>query len=227
MKNKKQEKLVAGYVRTATVSQDRNGLSTEIQGEKIREFCKAKGYRLSKMFSDSGCSGANLNRPAFKDLSAKISKGKISKVICLDRSRLSRNVADFPILKSLFKKHDVELVFLSDTSASEDTYFKYFDEMMAIINSFQSRSRECEHKQTELTNPVASSKNGGDRMTHHVRITVRKKDLEDLSKFKEMLEDGDFYGCTCGLSRSQIVFLAKILRLNLENTTEVKAEIQF
>jgi len=226
MKTKKQKKVVVGYVRTAAVSQDRNGLSTKIQGEKIKEFCKAKGYRLSKIFSDSGCSGANLNRPALQELVAEASRGKISKVICIDTDRLSRNTMEYLFLKNFLTKHGTEIVFMTGTPVNGDSFSKCMEEMFAVMNSFQPRLRECEHKQTELTNSVASSKNGGGRMTH-VRITVSKKDLDNCHKFLEIVEDEPLNALGCGLSKSQIVLIAKILRLNLENTTEVKADFQF
>ena len=59
-----------------------------------------------------------------------------------------------------------------------------------------------------------------------MRIIVSKKDLDNFSKFEEVLKEEPLYASTCGLSRSQTVLIAKILRLNLENTTEVKADIQ-
>ena len=93
----------------------------------------------------------------------------------------------------------------------DDPISQTLDEVVAIINAFPSLLPKEYTKQTK----------------HHVRMFVNKNDLRDYSKFNKVRKGEPLYASTCGLSRSQIVLIAKILRLNLENDTEVKATFQF
>lgn len=137
---KKQKKVVVGYVRTATMPQANksdfvnDSLSVETQEEQITKYCKAKGYKLTKVFSDNGHSGANLKRPGLQVLLAEASAGKIAKVICLDLSRLSRKTADYLLLKSLLKKYGVEIVTISGVNVSDDCVLQMAKGMMAALD---------------------------------------------------------------------------------------------
>jgi site-specific DNA recombinase len=134
MKTKKQKKAVVGYVRTANIPQLKDGISVNTQAEQIKEYCKAKGHKLTKMFSDNGCSGVNLQRPGIQELLAEVSAGKVSKVICLDSSRLSRKITDYLLLKSLLKKHGAEIVTISGVNTSDDCISQAIGEMMASLD---------------------------------------------------------------------------------------------
>jgi len=212
-----ERKLTVGYVRSAV----KDDVSVKKQEEQINEYCLENGVKLSKVFIDNGCSGANINRPALQELLVEIAKKKISKIVSVDSSRLSRNLLEYTTLKSLLTKHGAEIIFISDKNANNDPYLKSFEEIVAVINSFQPRTHRDEPKEQ----PISVDKQN--RFKRHVKISVSEKDLNNTSKFKEMLKDESFDGCTCGLYRSQIVLIAKILRLNLDNTTEVKAEFRF
>ncbi|MFA5750520.1 MAG: recombinase family protein [Candidatus Shapirobacteria bacterium] len=214
-------RLIVGYVRTANINQNIDGSSVEIQVKKIKGYCKEKGYKLSRVFVDNGCSGANLNRPGLQELLMETAKQNISKVISVDMDRLSRNSFNYAFIASEFKKYKVEVVFTNGTVINKASS-KIVDELMAVMTNslcLQTHNKELKEQ------PISIDKQN--RFKHLVKISVDEKDLNNTSKFKEMLKDESFDGCTCGLYRSQIVLIAKILRLNLENNTEVKAEFRF
>ena len=49
------EKKIAGlYIRVSTEDQAREGFSLPEQEEKLREFCKFKGYEIYKVYADDG-----------------------------------------------------------------------------------------------------------------------------------------------------------------------------
>jgi len=139
MKNNKLQKVVVGYVRTATLPQVKDEALVETQEEQITKYCKAKGYKLTKIFSDNGCSGANLQRPGIQELLVEASAGKISKVVCLDLSRLSRNTFEYVFIKSQLKKYGVEVVTTTGVNTSDDSHPQVFEEILAVINSLQPR----------------------------------------------------------------------------------------
>jgi len=216
MSKNKPQKAIVGYVRSAI----QDDLSVKKQEKQIRKYCLENRYKLAKVFIDNGCSGANTNRPALQELLVEASVGKISKVVCLDLSRLSRNTFEYASIKSQLKKYGVKLVCTTGI-ASNETTSKIEDELIAAMNAFFPRANHNKPKEQ----PISVDKQN--RFKRLVKISVSEKDLNNMPKFHEILKDSDFYGCTCSLSRAQIVLIAKILRLNLENDTEVKAEFRF
>lgn len=138
MKTKKEDKLIVGYIRSAV----KNDLSVKKQEKQIKDYCLKHGHKLSKIFVDNGCSGANLERPEIQALLAEAVAGKISKVVCLDLSRLSRSTSDYLVIKSQLKKYGVEIVCTTGVACNEATS-KTMNELIAVINSFQAQLKEC------------------------------------------------------------------------------------
>ena len=55
-----EKRKIAGiYKRVSTLDQKREGFSLPEQEEKLREFCKFKGYDIYKVYEDSGISAKN------------------------------------------------------------------------------------------------------------------------------------------------------------------------
>jgi DNA invertase Pin-like site-specific DNA recombinase len=65
---------------------------------------------LPDRYDDGGFSGASLERPALKQLSSAIEAGKIDCVLVYKVDRLSRSLLDFARLISLFDRHGVSFV---------------------------------------------------------------------------------------------------------------------
>jgi len=57
-----------GYVRVSTAGQADDGVSLDVQRERIAAWCLANGYELGDVFVDAGISGKRAdNRPALLD----------------------------------------------------------------------------------------------------------------------------------------------------------------
>ena len=64
-----EEKKIAGiYKRVSTLDQKREGFSLPEQEEKLKEFCKFKGYEIYKIYEDAGISAKNDKRPAYQEM---------------------------------------------------------------------------------------------------------------------------------------------------------------
>ena len=75
VKNMDEKRKIAGiYKRVSTLDQKREGFSLPEQEEKLREFCKFKGYEIYKVYADEGISAKDDKRPAFEELKDKVSK---------------------------------------------------------------------------------------------------------------------------------------------------------
>lgn len=62
------------------------------------------------IFSDKGFSGANLNRPGFKELLSLAESGELDRIIIYRLDRISRSLIDFVLLTDKLKKLGVTLI---------------------------------------------------------------------------------------------------------------------
>lgn len=95
--NEKREKIIAvGYTRVSTDRQV-DGISKEVQDEKIKEYAKQNGYELEKIYWDGGFSAKNANRPDLQQMLNDIDTGKTKAkvIIVYNLSRLSRDLMSF------------------------------------------------------------------------------------------------------------------------------------
>ncbi|MCL0030284.1 recombinase family protein [Thermodesulfovibrionales bacterium] len=104
------------YTRVSTDTQaEKEFSSCEAQEEKIRAFIRSQNnWKVFKVYSDPGYSGANLNRPTLKELLEDIKQGKVNIVLVYKIDRLTRSSKDFYQLIELFELRNIMLVlFLS------------------------------------------------------------------------------------------------------------------
>ena len=103
------------YTRKST----EEGLTQEFNSlEAQRECCqayiqsqRAQGWTvLAQPYDDGGFTGANLNRPALRQLLADIEAGGIDAVVIYKVDRLSRSLFDFARLMQIFDSHGVSFV---------------------------------------------------------------------------------------------------------------------
>ena len=72
---------------------------------------KQHGWRaLAKAYNDGGYSGASIERPALAQLLSDVEAGGIDCVVVYKVDRLSRSLWDFARLMSLFERHGVSFV---------------------------------------------------------------------------------------------------------------------
>jgi len=104
---KMQVKNCAIYTRVSTDTQaEKEFSSCEVQEEKIKAFIKSQNnWKVFKVYSDPGYTGANLNRPALQELLEDIKQGNIDIVLVYKIDRLTRSPKDFYYLMEIFEKY--------------------------------------------------------------------------------------------------------------------------
>jgi DNA invertase Pin-like site-specific DNA recombinase len=115
-------KRVVGYVRVSTREQADSGLGLGAQRRAIRDTCKAKGWRLVKVFEDAGASGKTTNgRHGLIEAQRALREGKAEGLVVAKLDRLSRSLLDFARLMKVSREEGWALVALDlgvDTSTS-------------------------------------------------------------------------------------------------------------
>ena len=128
------------YARVSTEEQAKEGQSIQTQVKLCRQYAQENNIHIINVFKDEGKSGTNTNRPALQAmLEQVIDKPSITHVLVLDTDRLARNTLDHLSIKSLLKKHDVQLISISQPMIDDSPEGNFIDTILASANALQSQ----------------------------------------------------------------------------------------
>ena len=98
------------YLRCSTERQATDGVSLEVQRERIQQYCKLKDIGLVDSIVDEGISGGvNASREGFVRLLGRIEQNSIDAVILYSLERLSRDMLTLLALERYLDEYDIEL----------------------------------------------------------------------------------------------------------------------
>lgn len=105
MTHAKMPPMAVIYARVSSVSQTKRGDGLGSQETRCREFAKAKGYHVTKVFKDD-TTGAIITRPGIKDMLAYLDKNRaVNPIVIIDDvSRLARDVTTHWELRSTIER---------------------------------------------------------------------------------------------------------------------------
>lgn len=134
------KKRVFLYVRVSTQEQAKEGYSIDEQIERLRDYCKAMGWIIVKIYTDAGYSGASTDRPALQDMIKDIESGKGDSVVVYKLDRLSRSQKDtLSLIEDSFLAHKVDFVSMTENF---DTSTPFGRAMIGILSVFAQLERE-------------------------------------------------------------------------------------
>ena len=114
---KSTENLITGLYARLSQEDLLQGESNSIRNQKLilQKYADDHGFRNCKFYVDDGYSGANFDRPAFKELMADIQEGKVGTIIVKDQSRLGRDYLQTGMLMEMtFPQFDVRFIAIND-----------------------------------------------------------------------------------------------------------------
>ena len=91
-------RLAIGYVRVSTHEQAQDGVSLDVQRDKLRAYCKVQDIRLVDIKTDEGISGGTMERPGLQAALRMLETGKVDTLIVTKLDRLTRSVKDLCLL---------------------------------------------------------------------------------------------------------------------------------
>lgn len=146
MKNNVIER-VAGYVRVSTKEQQEHGYSIAEQTARLKSYCKAMGWKVVKIYTDGGYSGATTDRPALTDLIEASQRHLIDAVVVYKLDRLSRSQKDTLTLIEGFLENDVAFISMTE---SFDTSTPFGRATVGILSCFAQLERENIKERTAI-----------------------------------------------------------------------------
>ena len=133
-------KYIALYPRVSTQEQAKEGYSIDEQIERLKNYCKAMGWKQYKVYTDAGYSGGNMNRPALQEMIKDIEAGNIEKVVVYKLDRLSRSQKDtLNLIEDVFLANGVDFVSMLENF---DTSTSFGRAMVGILAVFAQLERE-------------------------------------------------------------------------------------
>lgn len=114
------------YLRVSSEEQARNGLGIDSQKTKITELAKKKKLKVEKFYLDNGLSGSLKERPGLNELLSDIENDGINNVLTYSIDRLARNLTLSLRIEDEFKKHNVKLYTVMESSLDINDPFQKF-----------------------------------------------------------------------------------------------------
>jgi len=192
MERKMQAKNCAIYTRVSTDTQaEKEFSSCEAQEEKIRAFIKSQNnWKVFKVYSDPGYTGANLNRPALQELLEDIKQGNIDIVLVYKIDRLTRSPKDFYQLIELFEKYNVSFISITERFDTSTPAGRLLRNIMLTFAQFERELASERTKDKMLERAKKGLWNGGlvpyGYKRENKRLVVNPKEAEVVKLIYEI-----------------------------------------
>lgn len=151
-----------GYIRVSTEEQAREGISLEVQEDKVKKYADLHGLSLIEIIRDEARSGKDLNREGMQKVISLCRKRKVNHLIVYKLDRLTRRTLDLlTLVEEVFKPNSIEFHSITekvDTSTAQGKFFLTLTGAMAQMERdlVSERTREALRYKISLGEPVGS-----------------------------------------------------------------------
>ena len=135
------------YVRVSTEEQAKEGISLDAQIERCKSFCKARDWKVFRVYTDAGYSAGTLDRPALKNLMDDINNKKLGILLVYKIDRFSRKLKD---LISILEELKAKGVNFTSVTEQIDTTTAMGEAFFQIIGVFAQLERGMVKERVEL-----------------------------------------------------------------------------
>ena len=106
------------------------------QEQLVKDYCKNKGYKLDKLYSEVG-SSVDPNRPQYKLMMEYLNEHDETTIVVTDYDRIGRDTLLLSLFKQLCKKHKHLVELTNGTIYSYDNYTDIFtQEILSSVSSY-------------------------------------------------------------------------------------------
>src|SRR3989344_2285730 len=132
-------KNCAIYTRVSTdIQAEQEFSSCEAQEEKIRSFLNSQNdWRVFKVYTDAGYTGANIARPALQELLSDLKKEKRDVVLVYKIDRLTRSPKDFYQLIEFFEQSKIDFISITERFDTSTPAGRLLRNIMLTFSQFE------------------------------------------------------------------------------------------
>lgn len=191
------ELRVAIYARVSTEDQAKEGFSLDAQLDKLKSYCKARGWKIVGEYVDDGYSGRTTRRPAYQKMMREMDKWDAILVIKMDR--IHRNSKNFMMMMEQLRANGKEFVSMTeslDTSTAMGRFVMDIIQRIAQLESEQIGERV-------YIGMEQKAKTGGGVLGFNIpygydyidgKLVVNKEEAEIVKKIFQWYLDGKSIG---------------------------------
>lgn len=184
-----------GYCRVSTDQQAMNGLSLDLQQERIKAYATAKGFKLIDIIVDGGFSGKRLtNRPGMQRIFNLIQLKKADHVIVYKLDRAFRSTKDALKTMEIFEKNKISFHSICETIDTQSANGRLFYTILCAMAQWEGE-QIGERVKAVWTKKKAEGKKCGGLVPYGFtnvkgRLIPDAKDQEMLRAVTEMRKEG-------------------------------------
>ena len=130
-------KPVGIWIRVSTEDQAK-GESPEHHEERARAYAKSRGWEVRELYNLAGQSGkAVMQHPEAKRMMKDIERGHITGLVFSKLARLSRNRRELEDFSDYFRKHDADLISLSEAIDTSTAGGRMFFHLLGVFAQWE------------------------------------------------------------------------------------------
>ena len=123
-------------ISTSIQSEENGGTGIQFQTEKLSQYATLNDFNLIKTITDV-CSGGLATRDGIEELKSHIENGEVDVVLIWNVSRAFRSMIHFTKFYEYLKKHDVELISVSEGIRSSRKEGEMMFGIMCSISAYE------------------------------------------------------------------------------------------
>jgi len=127
------------YLRVSTPEQAAKDLSMPAQREAVEEYARRNGQVIAREYLESGCSGTDINRKAFRLMLEDVLKpgSDIGTIVVHHTSRFTRNATQARVVKEQLRKLGVKVVSVCQ-ELNDDPIGQLIEGIFECIDQYES-----------------------------------------------------------------------------------------
>lgn len=127
------------YPRVSGHEQEDN-YSIPEQIDRMKKYCESRDWMVYKIYTDSGFSGGNMERPGLQDMIKDVENGNLDMVLVYKLDRLSRSQKEtLFLIEDVFEKHGVGFTSMTENFDTSTPHGKF---IIGILSVFAQLERE-------------------------------------------------------------------------------------
>ena len=127
------------YLRVSTPEQAAKDLSLPAQREAVEEYARRNGQVITREYLESGCSGTDTNRKAFRLMLEDVLKpgSDIGTIVVHHTSRFTRNATQARVVKEQLRRQGVKVVSVCQ-ELNDDPIGQLIEGIFECIDQYES-----------------------------------------------------------------------------------------
>ena len=124
------------YCRVSTEDQAKEGFSLSAQRDRLKAYCLAKGWTVSKIYVDDGYSGRKDERPAYRSMMSEKEEWDILVVLKMDR--IHRNSKNFTMMMEMLNENEKEFTSMQESFDTTTAMGRFVMDIIQRIAQLES-----------------------------------------------------------------------------------------